>query len=130
MRVLIVEDEALVAFVIEDILIGAGHEVVGNVDSVADAVSIAAAQHPDLALVDVQLARGGSGLDAAAQLKALGVPCVFATANCPKEKGAGLAVGCLHKPFDDRNLSQALGVAEMILAGGHPTALPQSFHLL
>jgi len=52
-RILIVEDEAIVALDIEERLYRLGYEVVGTVDSRADALASAAAVRPDLVLMDV-----------------------------------------------------------------------------
>ena len=129
MRLLIVEDEALVALEVESILGSAGHEVIGTADTLHEALEVAEAERPDLALVDIQLAEGNSGLDVAAALKARGIPTLFATGNCPTERGAGLALGCLHKPFTDRSLASAIDVADAVLRGQTPTRLPQALHL-
>ena len=65
MRVLIVEDEALVAMAIESMLVMAGHDAVGQADDLETALAAVDADMPDLALVDMQLARGCNGLDVA-----------------------------------------------------------------
>src|SRR5919107_3429438 len=101
LRIMIVEDEALVALEIGGMLAMAGHEAVGQADDLPSAVAAAEAEKPDLALVDIQLAQGTSGLDVAAALRERGVPVLFATGNCPTERGRGLALGCLHKPISD-----------------------------
>lgn len=130
MRVLIVEDEALVAMEIEGMLGLAGHEAVAQADDLPSAVAAAEAERPDLALVDIQLAEGTSGLDVAAALKARGVPVLFATGNCPDERGTGLALGCLHKPITDATLAAAVGTAEALLQGRPlPFRLPSALHL-
>lgn len=117
LRVLIVEDEALVALEIEGMLALAGHEAVARADDLPSAVAAAEAERPDLALVDVQLAQGASGIEVAAALRERGVPVIFATGNCPTERGRGLAMGCLHKPISDRALAAAVGAAKALLDG-------------
>lgn len=129
MRVLIIEDEALVAMEIETMLVIAGHAAVGQADDLESALAALEAQTPDLALVDMQLARGCSGLDVAAALKARGVPVMFATGNCPRDRGAGLALGCLHKPFSDQTLATAIAAAAAVLGGTSAPPLPPSLHL-
>ena len=129
MRVLIVEDEALVAMELEGMLGLAGHEAVAQADDLSSAVEAAEAVKPDLALVDIQLAQGDSGLDVAAELNKRGIPVVFATGNCPTERGRGLALGCLHKPITDRSLAGTVAAAEALLAGRSPPALPAALHL-
>lgn len=129
LRVLIVEDEALVALELDGMLRLAGHDVLGTADDLPSALAAAARDRPDLALVDVQLARGASGLDVAAALKAFGVPVIFATGNCPADGGRGLALGCLHKPFSDRSLALALETAEAATEGRPaPDVARSAFH--
>lgn len=129
MRVLIVEDEALVAMEIEGMLGLAGHEAVGQADDLPSAIEAAEAAQPDLALVDIRLAHGASGLDVAAALKERGIPVLFATGNCPLDQGRDVALGCLHKPITDRTLAGALSAAEALLAGQQPPAVPPAMHL-
>lgn len=130
MRVLIVEDEALVALELEGMLALAGHEAVGLADDLSSAVTAAEAERPDLALVDIQLAQGASGLDVAAALKARGVPVLFATGNCPERRGRGLALGCLHKPITDDTLAEAIEIADALLNGRRmPVHAPSALHL-
>jgi CheY-like chemotaxis protein len=129
MRILVVEDEALVAMEIEMMIDLAGHEAVAQADDLNSALSAVAAARPDLALVDIQLAGGCSGLDVAAALKAHRVPVVFATGNCPREQGRDLALGCLHKPVTDSTLAAALAAAAALLEGAPIPPLPTSLHL-
>lgn len=129
MRVLIVEDEALVAMELEDMIGMAGHQAVAQADDLASAISAADAERPDLALVDIQLAQGCSGLDVAAALKARGIPVVFATGNCPTERGRGLGMACLHKPITDGSLAATMRVADAVIGRRPVPATPPSLHL-
>ncbi len=129
MRILIVEDEALVALEVESILSLAGHEPVAVADDLETALAAVEEMTPDFALVDIQLARGASGLDVAAALKEKGIPTLFATGNCPKETRNDLAIGCLHKPFSDRSLTGAVEAISAILRGEHPGPLPASLRV-
>lgn len=80
-RVLIIEDEALIALDIENIVHELGHKVVGKAASKAEAVSIARAQKPGLILADINLGAGGSGLEAVVEiLRSFTVPVIFVTA--------------------------------------------------
>src|SRR4051812_33079072 len=91
-RLLIVEDEPLVAFDNEHFLTGEGFEIVGTVDSVADAMRLLAENEEiDLLLADVTLS-DGSGIDVAHAAHARGIPVLFVTGNCPGEAKA-LAAG-------------------------------------
>lgn len=129
MRILIVEDEALLAMEMEGFLEGAGHEVVGVADDFASALACIDDTTPDLALLDIQLLNGSSGLDVAAELKQRGIPSLFVTGNCPTERGRGLAMGCVHKPLDERILVRAVSATDTVLQGGTPSRLPSGMHL-
>lgn len=131
LRILVVEDEGLVALEIETFLTGAGHEVVGTVADRAGALALTRTEPPDLAIVDIRLSGSDSGLDLAADLAALGVPVLFVTGNCPREGGRAVAVGCLHKPFDERQLLAAVAVADRLARGGPVSVgrLPSGLHL-
>lgn len=128
-NILVVEDEAIVAMEIEQILAGAGYNVVGIADHQREAVEIAKASKLDLALVDVRLADGESGLDVAIALQHLGVPVMFVTGTCPRADGSGIAFACLHKPFSDRGLLDSVEVLKALIAGEPPAALPPTLHL-
>lgn len=98
-RVLVVEDEALVAMLVEDILLDAGAEVSGPAATAAEALALLDASLPDVAVVDVNLGTHTSEPVTAA-LAASGVPFLVATGY----GAAGLASlpGCavISKPFD------------------------------
>lgn len=129
LRILIVEDEALVALEMEGILSDAGYEVVGIADDRESALRAAGRGEPDLALVDIRLANGSSGLDVAADLDHNGVCCLFVTGNCPAERGREHSFGCLHKPFTERVLVEAVSAAGQLMRGGWPEHLPRGMHL-
>ncbi len=129
MRLLVVEDEALVAMEIETILESLGYDVVGVADTLADALALHEAGQPTLALVDMQLANGESGLAVAAALRARGTHSLLVTGNCPGDAGVDVAIGCLHKPFNDRGLMNAVDAARAVIAGQVPGDVAGSFHL-
>lgn len=80
-RVMIIEDEPIIAVDIESIVLGMGHQVVGIADTRRTAVALAAETEPDLVLADVQLADGSSGIKAVEEiLREMSVPVVFITA--------------------------------------------------
>ena len=114
-QILIVEDEALVAILMEDELRNAGAEVVGPVASVGEALRLIdkAAFNGALsaAVLDVSLA--GELVDPVAdRLASLGVPFVFATGYSEGFKTAGHAAPVLHKPFDPSHLVAAIEALE------------------
>jgi len=80
-RVLIIEDEAIIALDLENLVNELGHRVVGIAATRDDAVRMARQRHPELILADIKLADGSSGVDAAmAIVKEMDVPVVFITA--------------------------------------------------
>jgi len=115
-RILIVEDEPLTAFDNEVMLADAGYEVVATIDRFSDAVEKLAEEQVDLILSDVRLSGERTGLELAQVAKGRGVPVLFVT-GYPPENAAELAVGCLLKPYNDRNLKAALKAVERHLAG-------------
>jgi DNA-binding response OmpR family regulator len=127
-RVLLVEDEPLVAFDTEHFLGAEGFEIVATIDSVVDALAVIARDAAiDLVLVDVNLA-DGSGVEVARAAHERGVRVVFVTGNCPGE-ARRLAAGCLAKPYPQRDLLAAIDAVEAVMAGGKPGKLPGSFSL-
>ncbi len=125
MKVLIVEDEMLVALNMAAILEDAGHEAVGIAADSATAFDLA--EHaPDVAFVDVNLRDGPTGPVIGERLaRQWGLPVVFVTAN-PRQLGDGEpgALGVLGKPTDDEELLAALAFA---VAAGAPPAGLQTF---
>lgn len=76
LRVLVVEDEMLIAFMIEDCLLQFGHRVVGPASRVGAAMKLVEDVELDLALLDINVA-GEQIYPVAAELKARGVPFIF-----------------------------------------------------
>jgi DNA-binding response OmpR family regulator len=122
-RIMIVEDEPLVAFDNEYMLKDAGYEVVATVDNYTDAAEAMAREEIDLILSDISLAGEGSGIDVARAAAALGIPILFVTGNCTEEARA-LAVGCLAKPYTERVLLSTLQAVDAHLQGRSPKRLP------
>lgn len=80
-RVLIIEDEPIIAMDIESIVRDLGHDVVGIAVTRDEAVAMAAETDPGLVLADIQLADDSSGIDAVADILAeTDVPVIFITA--------------------------------------------------
>lgn len=134
MRILIVEDDAMFAFAIEDALSAAGHEIVGFSRDGESAVELAERERPDLALVDLRLARQTSGAIAArAILDRYRIPSIFISSSpedCRKEAKPSGAWGCLSKPFTDRDLVNVVEIASAMMTGHHQHNLrPRGFEL-
>jgi DNA-directed RNA polymerase specialized sigma24 family protein len=80
-RVLITEDETLIAIDLGDIVSKLGHKVVATADTAERAIEAAAAHRPDLVLADIHLADGSSGIDAVNEiLVRMPAPVIFVTA--------------------------------------------------
>lgn len=80
-RVLIIEDEAVIAMDLSDIVTAAGHDVCAMETTASGAVAAATRERPDLVLADIQLADGSSGIDAVRDILAsFEVPVIFITA--------------------------------------------------
>ncbi|MWC44582.1 response regulator [Sphingomonas carotinifaciens] len=127
-RLLVVEDEPLVAFDTEHLLSDAAYEIVKTVDTVAGAVDVLHAEEAiDLVLADVRLA-DGSGLDVARAAHARGVPVLFVTGSFPEEAIA-FAAGYLAKPYAQRDLLNAIAAIDSSLSGERPGRLPAGFQL-
>ena len=127
-RLLVVEDEPLVAFDTEHLLSEQGYDVVETVDRVADAVAVIEGETAiDLVLVDVNLA-DGSGLDVAKAAGVRGIPVLFVTGQCPAE-AEGLAIGWLAKPYPHRSLLASIGAVEAKVAGKPKRRVPHGLQL-
>ncbi|HST36010.1 MAG TPA: response regulator [Allosphingosinicella sp.] len=127
-RILIVEDEPLVAFDNEMMLQDAGYEVVATVDSFADAAEAIEAHEIDLVLTDLNLSGEGDGTDVARAAAAKDIPVLFVTGNCT-EAAQGLALGCLTKPYSERALLNALRAIDDHLQGNKVKKLPEELVL-
>ena len=127
-RILIVEDEPLVAFDNEHLLGESGYEVVATVDSLADAVRVIGDEPVDLVLSDIKLNGDGDGMDVARAAAARNIPVLFVTANCPLE-ARNLGIGCLAKPYSNGALRSALATIDRKLQGRPVRRLPAGLTL-
>lgn len=113
-RVLIIEDEPIIAMDIEAIVQELGHEVVGIAVTRVEAVALARAAAPGLVLADIQLADDSSGIDAVADiLTELKLPVIFITAF-PERLLTGdrpEPTFLITKPFQERTLKAAIAQA-------------------
>lgn len=112
-RILIIEDEALVAMELRFVLEDLGHEVVGTAADAATARNIVRENEVDLALVDIHLSDGPTGVGLGRELgQELGVTVLFMTANPGMvRQGVAGAIGVLSKPTDERAVQSAVDYA-------------------
>ena len=127
-RILIVEDEPLVAFDSEHMLKEAGYIVVATVDTLDGARAVIDSEPLDLVLTDISLNGEGDGTGVARAARERGVPVLFVTARCIDE-GPRLALGCLSKPFSERVLKGALEALDGHLQGRRRKKIPRQLTL-
>lgn len=109
-RVLIIEDEPIIAMDLQILVESAGHEVVGVASSEDEAVAIAERERPGLVLADVNLGHGGDGASAVERILARhATPVIFVTAY-PERLLTGARVEpafVIAKPFEPTTLAVA-----------------------
>jgi two-component system, response regulator PdtaR len=106
-RILIVEDEPLTAFDNENMLGDAGYEIVATIDDFDQAVDVLEREQVDLILSDIRLRSQQTGIELARAAKERGIPTLFATGHS-YPGAAAIAVGCLSKPYSERQLISAI----------------------
>lgn len=116
-RVMIIEDEPIIAMDLQNIVEGLGHTVVGIATTRSEAVALADSDEADLVLADIQLADGSSGIDAVKDILAEhDVPVVFVTAF-PERLLTGERpepTYLITKPFEIETLVATIGQALMM----------------
>ena len=115
-RILIVEDEPLTAFDNENILGDAGYEIVATTDQFDHALEIIEREPVDLILSDIRLRSHKNGIELAQAARKRGIPTLFATGHA-YPGAAEIAVGCLHKPYSERQLMKAIECVDRHLQG-------------
>jgi DNA-binding response OmpR family regulator len=132
-KVMIAEDDLMIADMTEEMLVQHGYEVCGIARTVAEAVALARRCRPDLALVDLRLADGGLGTEIAAQLgnlAKLGV--LYASGNVSHVTlTAADGHACLAKPYRSVDLMRGLEiVSEIVATGAAVPPFPRGFRVL
>ena len=115
-RILIVEDEPLTAFDNENFLGDAGYEIVATIDDLDEALEVLESEQVDLILSDVRLRGDRTGIELAGHAKAKGIPTLFATGQA-HDGAHEVAVGCLMKPYTERQLCKAIDCVDRHLQG-------------
>ena len=113
MKVLIVEDEMIIAMRLEQFVTELGHQVCGLASTEDGAITSAATHRPDVVLMDLRLAHGGSGTEAACQIyKTLGIRSIVVSANIDAIAREALRdcepIAFVPKPFRPTELVGAL----------------------
>jgi two-component system, response regulator PdtaR len=133
-RVLIAEDQLIMAELLEIILTASGYEVCGIARTVDEAVALGELHKPDLAVLDVQLASSGRGPEIARRLKSRGkFGVLYTTGEDARNSRLTLADGeaSIVKPYSAEDLVRALEIVREIATGGTATPpFPPGFRLL
>jgi len=119
--ILIVEDDALVASYIEEVLVESGFHVAGIAASGPEALSVAAENRPSLALVDIRLTGPFDGIELACLLRQrFALPSIFLSglldADITERARVAQPLGFLHKPFLPSQVFNAIQRALHLLA--------------
>ena len=118
LKILIVEDDSQLAttlkYLVED---NPRYRVVAIVDDLDGAIAAADEHQPDLALVDLHLARGSTGFSVAVRMGDFNIPCFFISGRAPNFPMPDLALGCLMKPFTAEDIHRSLAAAEDMMRG-------------
>jgi diguanylate cyclase len=115
-KILIVEDESIIAEDISDSLISRGYSITGIVYSGEEAIESAAQFRPDLVLMDVNLQGEIDGITAAEEIRSrFQIPVVYLTAyadeNTLRRVNATKPFGYIVKPFEEKNLHTTIQIA-------------------
>ena len=115
-KVLVVEDEAIVAVDIDQGLTASGYEICGIAASGKEAIALATNQRPDIVLMDIRLQGKMTGIEAAEEIRSrLGIPIIFLTAHSDdatlQTAKQAQPFGYLLKPFGVRELRVAIETA-------------------
>jgi two-component system, response regulator PdtaR len=115
-RILIVEDDLLVASQMEAALADAGFGISGVATTASEALQLAEAESPTLVVMDIRLADDGDGVNTALELFRLhGIRCIFASAHSDQEARQRAAPACplgwLQKPYTMASLTDTVRAA-------------------
>lgn len=134
LKVLIAEDNVILADIMEEYLMARGYYVCGIASTVDDAVAIADLHKPDLAVLDYRMARGEYGSQIRARLKdktSMGI--LYASGDhLDKKLTQEHGDACIEKPYGMSELVSALEIVQDIRSRKviSSARFPQGFHLL
>lgn len=126
MRILVAEDSVVVAMLLEDMLSDGGHEMIGPATTSARALELAEQMHPDLALIDMNLADGPTGIGLAQALRRRWqVPSLIVSGQ-PMDacRYPNTALGYIGKPYLPEEMLASIDAAEKIIRGEKPMIIP------
>ena len=120
MKIVIVEDDALIAYQIEACLTRLGHKVLGSFDDAKDTLAFVAENRADFVFMDIELKGAMDGIQCATLLKSnYSIPSLFVTSHDGAEtieEATNLnPLNFLPKPFTDKNIEAAVALASIAL---------------
>jgi len=111
LRVLVIEDDALIAMLLSQLLAGMGYEVCATAASEAEAVSAATRLGPDLMIADARLSQG-SGVSAVEEILRAGpIAHVFVSGDAEMVRARKPDAVVVRKPFGEAELAEAIDLA-------------------
>jgi PAS domain S-box-containing protein len=115
-RILVVEDEALVAEDLKEMLRGFGNEVCDIADTGEKAIALAGKHQPDIVLMDINLAGAMDGITAGGEIRSRwGIPIIYVTAFATQaiidRAKKTVPSGYILKPFNERQIQTAIEIA-------------------
>ena len=114
---LIVEDNMIVAMMVEDVLRDEGYDVLPTAETSVVALETVKDKKPALVLVDLDLEYKAAGIDLARQLQDLNVPCIYLTGQQELARShPELALGLISKPVLPQSLVACVGTAVAAVA--------------
>lgn len=132
-KVLIAEDDLLIADMVEDGLLIAGFQVCGIATNVAEGIALATVHQPDLAIIDVRLSNDDLGTTLAAELKRLfkETAILYATGNVDFVLNDVIGDACITKPYSLDILCESLTfLGKLMRTGIIESALPEGLIML
>jgi DNA-binding response OmpR family regulator len=134
LKILIAEDELMIADLLEETLVASGYEVCGIARTADDGVALGELHNPDLAILDVRLAKGSRGPEIARRLHSKGkFGVLYASGDDVRNSTLTLADGeaSIVKPYRVEDVMRALVLVREIMTAGTATRpFPSGFRLL
>lgn len=125
MRILIVDDEPLIAMSLSLELEEAGHEIIGPASSIETAVALARVHRVELALLDIDLQHRGDGIVLAKRMREMDIPALFISGQfLDAHTNGDLAMGYISKPFNPVDVARSVAVVIAKLHGDEPPPPP------
>jgi CheY-like chemotaxis protein len=111
LRVLVIEDDALIAMLLSELLVGMGHDVCATAGTEAEAIMAATRCRPDLMIVDAGLGRG-SGVSAVEEILRAGpLAHLFLSGDTDRVRRRRADAVVVSKPFREAELARAIDAA-------------------